>query len=163
MKKSSSYISIYKRLVFESDHSMKMTVLLFSVWLHNVQVTICCFFPGGGRDPPLLFYILNLLLISFILLPVQLSECTYIFKSSDICQWIFFAVEEKVKLHSGDLFLCFWNHHWITIVLQTLHNCTGEWPFYSTFSVILYLVKMDEKSCINVCMEFWVQCNIFII
>lgn len=40
MKKSSSYISIYKHLVFESDHSMIMTVLLFSVWLHNVQVTI---------------------------------------------------------------------------------------------------------------------------
>lgn len=85
MKKFSSYISIYKYLVFESDHSMIMTVLLFSVWLHNVQVTICCFL-GGGRDPPLLFYILNLLLISFILLPVQLSECTFISKSSDICQ-----------------------------------------------------------------------------
>ena len=50
----------------KSDHSMIMTVLLFSVWLHNVQVTICwvlvwfCFFSlEGGRDPPLLFYILK--------------------------------------------------------------------------------------------------------
>ena len=50
----------------KSDHSMIMTVLLFSVWLHNVQVTNCwvlvlfCFFSlEGGRDPPLLFYILK--------------------------------------------------------------------------------------------------------
>ena len=43
-KKYSSHISIYKYLIFESDHSMIMTVLLFSVWLHNVQVTSCCFF-----------------------------------------------------------------------------------------------------------------------
>lgn len=60
MKKASWYISIYKHLVFETDHSMIMTVLLFSVWLHNVQVTICCFFFFfGGKDPPLLFYILK--------------------------------------------------------------------------------------------------------
>lgn len=54
--------SIYKYLVFESDHSMIMTVLLFSVGLHNVQITICCLFGvflGGGRDPPLLFCILK--------------------------------------------------------------------------------------------------------
>lgn len=44
MEKPSSYISTYKHLVFQSDHSMIMTVLLFSVWLRNVQVTICCFF-----------------------------------------------------------------------------------------------------------------------
>ena len=43
---------------------MIMTVRLFSVWLHNIQVTICwvwvLFFSlGGERDPPLLFYILK--------------------------------------------------------------------------------------------------------
>lgn len=52
MKKASWYISIYKHLVFETDHSMIMTVLLFSVWLHNVQVTICCFFFFFWRKGP---------------------------------------------------------------------------------------------------------------
>ena len=55
MKKSSSYISTYKHLVFESDHSMIMTVLLLSVWLHNVQVTICCFL-RGEEEGTLLYY-----------------------------------------------------------------------------------------------------------
>jgi len=43
---------------------MIMTELLFSVWLQNIQVTVCwvwvLFFSlGGGRDSPLLFYILK--------------------------------------------------------------------------------------------------------
>lgn len=44
MKMSSSYIATYEHLVFQSDPSMTVTVLLFSVWLHNVQVPIRCFF-----------------------------------------------------------------------------------------------------------------------
>lgn len=56
MKKASWYISIYKHLVFETDHSMIMTVLLFSVWLHNVQVTICCFVFFFLEERTLLYY-----------------------------------------------------------------------------------------------------------
>lgn len=49
---------------------------------------------------------------------------------------------------------------WIANVLQILHNCTEEWPFCSPFSVILYSSRMDDKSCINICIEFWIQCKI---
>lgn len=92
MKTSSSYISTYEHLVFKRDPSMTMTVLLFNVWLHNVQVTIRCFF--GRKETS--FSLSYTLLISFILLPVQLSECTFIYEFRYMPVNIF-AVEEKSK------------------------------------------------------------------
>lgn len=67
-----------------------------------------------------------------------------------------FAVEEKVKAPQQGSFSLLLKPTLNHYRFADFAHCTGEWPFYSTFSVILYLVKMDEKSCINVCMEFWV-------
>lgn len=38
------YFHLLSISFFKRDPSMTVTVLLFSVWLHNVQVPICCFF-----------------------------------------------------------------------------------------------------------------------
>ena len=82
MKKSSSYVSIWKHLILKSDHSVIMTVLLLSVRLHSIQVTICwvwvfVFSLGGGRDSPLLFDILK-------------STSNQLYTVACTAQWVYF-------------------------------------------------------------------------
>lgn len=57
MKKSSSHIAISMCLVLESDHSMKVTCcfLVCGCIIYKSQFAVF----SGGKDPPLLFYILK--------------------------------------------------------------------------------------------------------
>lgn len=50
---------MHKHLIFESDHSMIMTVLLLSVWLHYIQVTICCFVKEAEQTSMIILYLKN--------------------------------------------------------------------------------------------------------